>query len=295
MTSIPDRPIAAARGQRARRRVFGGQGLRIGVAALALMALAAAAAPLLPLADPYAQDLSHRLIPPIWRPGGNWAHPLGADHLGRDYLSRIVFGAQISLLIGFCSALVSGVIGVTLGLVAGYFRGRVDLVVTFLITLRLSMPVVVVALAAAAILGASLRTVIIVLGLLIWDRYAVVTRAAALQARASDYVTAARAAGCSPLRIMFGEIAPNIAGQIAVVASIEMAHAVLLEAALSFLGLGVQPPAPSWGLMIAEARQNILFEPWLIAIPGACLFALVLAVNLVGDGVRDLIAREDRR
>ena len=181
-----------------------------------------------------------------------------------------------------------------MGVAAGYFGGRVDMVVTFLINVRLAMPVVLVALAVVALVGGSLEVVILVLGLLLWDRFAVVMRASTMQIRAMDYVTAARAVGCSTRRIVATEIMPNVANSLIVVATLEMAHAILLEAALSFLGLGVQPPTASWGLMVSEGRDMLLFDPWLITIPGVALFVLVLAINLLGDGVRDLSAPENR-
>jgi peptide/nickel transport system permease protein len=233
------------------------------------------------------------MVEPVFM-GGTWEHPLGTDHLGRDYLSRLLYGARISLLIGFGTALVSGIIGTAMGVAAGYFGGRVDMVVTFLVTVRLAMPVVLVALAVVALVGSSLQVVILVLGLLLWDRFAVVMRASTMQVRAMDYVTAARAVGCPTWWIVAREIMPNIMNNLIVVATLEMAHAILLEAALSFLGLGVQPPTPSWGLMVSEGRDMLLFDPWLITIPGVALFVLVLAINLLGDGVRDLSAPENR-
>jgi peptide/nickel transport system permease protein len=181
-----------------------------------------------------------------------------------------------------------------MGLAAGYFGGRVDLAVTYLVTVRLSMPVILVALATVALVGGSLPVVVSVLGLLLWDRFAVVVRSATMQAASLDYVTAARAIGCSTARLILGEILPNIAGPLIVVATLEMAHAILLEAALSFLGLGVQPPLPSWGLMISEAKRFMFFSPWLITIPGTALLVLVLAINLLGDGVRDVSAPDQR-
>ena len=186
------------------------------------------------------------------------------------------------------------VIGTAMGVAAGYFGGRVDAVVTFLINVRLAMPVVLVALAVVAIFGGSLTVVILVLGLLLWDRFAVVMRSSTLQVRGREYVAAARAIGCSNTRIVMSEIMPNIVNNLIVVVTLEMAHAVLLEAALSFLGLGVQPPTPSWGLMVSEGKQMMLFEPWLVLIPGFVLFALVLAINLLGDGLRDVTAPENR-
>lgn len=277
-----------------RRRVRSHAGLLIGAGVLALMVLMALAAPWLAPQDPFAQDLSRRLIPPIWHENGTWTYPLGTDMLGRDYLSRVIYGSRISLLIGFSVMLISGVIGAALGIVAGYFGGRTDLVVTYLITVRLSLPVILVALTMVALVGSSLWLVILVLGLLKWDRYAVVLRSATQQVRNLDYVTAARAIGCPTWRIIAGEVLPNVSSQLIVVATLEMGSAILLEAALSFLGLGVQPPLPSWGLMISEAKGYMFFSPWLISIPGMALFALVLAVNLLGDGVRDVTAPEGR-
>lgn len=278
-----------------RRRIFGHAGFTLGAAVLLAIIAAALMAPLLAPHDPYAQDLSRRLIPPIWHDKGSWAYPLGTDQLGRDYLSRLIYGAQISLLIGGVVMVMSAAIGITLGIIAGYFGGRTDLLITFLITTRLALPVVLVALAVAALAGSSLRIVIGVLGLLLWDRFAVVTRSATLQLRQRDYIAAARAVGCSSLRIILAEILPNIANALIVVATLEMAQAILLEAALSFLGLGVQAPLPSWGLMVAEGKEYMFFSPWVITIPGVALFTLVLAINLLGDGVRDLTAPEIAR
>jgi len=251
-------------------------------------------APLLAPHDPYAQDLTRRLVPPIWHEKGVWANPLGTDNLGRDYLSRILYGARISLLIGLSVMLISGLIGTTLGLIAGYFGGRVDLVISFIITARLAMPVVLVALAVVAMIGGSLPVVILTLGLLKWDRFAVVMRSATQQVRSLDYVAAAEAAGASRLRIITGEVLPNVFPHLIVVATVEAGSAILLEAALSFLGLGVQPPLPSWGLMIAEAKNMMFFSFWLIAIPGTALALLVLGINLLGDGLRDVFAPDGR-
>ncbi|HVY51622.1 MAG TPA: ABC transporter permease [Devosia sp.] len=279
-----------------RRRVLGHFGLMAGGCVLIAIVLMALFAGWLSPHDPYDQQLARKLIPPIWHesPKVTWDHPLGTDHLGRDYLSRLFYGAQVSLLIGFSAMLISGVIGTVLGVLAGYFGGRTDMVVNFIITTRLSMPVVLVALAVVAIIGSSLSVVIWVLGLLIWDRFAVVMRSATQQVRSLEFVTAAEAVGCSPARILLTEIAPNVMNHLIVVATLEMAHAILLEAALSFLGLGVQPPTPSWGLMISEAKGLMYFDPWLISIPGLALFMLVLSINLVGDGLRDVTAPENR-
>jgi len=265
-----------------------------GAIVLTIIILMALLAPLLAPHDPYGQSLATRLINPIWHADGIWNHVLGSDSMGRDYLSRMIYGAQISLLIGFSATIISGLIGTTLGVAAGYFGGRLDMFITFLITVRLSMPLVLVALAVIALVGGSLQVIILVIGFLIWDRFAVVLRASTQQIREVDYVNAAKAAGCSTLRILLTEIMPNIANNLIVVVTLEMARAVLLEAALSFLGLGLQPPLPSWGLMVAEGRDFMFFQPWLITIPGIALFMLVLSVNLLGDGIRDVTAPESR-
>ncbi|MET4697051.1 peptide/nickel transport system permease protein [Constrictibacter sp. MBR-5] len=282
-------PAAILRG-----RIFGHTGLMIGGSVLLVIVLMALLAPILPLHDPYAQDLSKRLIAPFWHANGTWEHPLGTDAFGRDYLSRIMYGAQVSLLIGFAAMAISGIIGTAMGIAAGYFGGRIDMIITLIVTTRLAMPAILIALAVVALIGSSLQIVIIVLGLLIWDRFAVVVRAATQQVRGLDYVASAEAVGCSRWRILSSEILPNIANPLIVVATLEVAHAILLEAALSFLGLGVQPPTPSWGLMISEGKGFMFFMPWVICIPGFALFALVMAINLMGDGLRDVTAPENR-
>ena len=279
---------------RVKDRVLGHRGVLLGFIVISISLVMALFAPILAPHDPYFQDLLNRIQPPVWRSEGDWEHILGTDHLGRDYLSRLIYGAQISLTIGIGAALISGIIGTILGVCAGYFGGRVDMVVTFMITVRLSMPVVLVALAVVAIVGGSLQVVIFVLGLLLWDRYAVVMRSSTLQIRSMDYVTAAQAAGSSVSRIIFSEMMPNVVNNLIVVATLEIAHAIILEAALSFLGLGVQPPLPSWGLMVSEGKDMMLFEAWLITIPGIALFLLVLSINLLGDGIRDITAPENR-
>lgn len=275
-------------------RILEHPSLVFGGTIILLMIFAAIFAPLIAPADPYAQNIAARTVPPVWMEGGSWDHILGTDQLGRDYLSRLIYGARISLLIGFSAVAIAGVIGTTLGLLGGFFGGRIDMLVTFITTARLSLPVILVALAVVALFGGSVGIVIIVLGLLKWDRFAVVVRASASQISRLDYVKSARAAGASTLHILLREVLPNLAPQLIVVATIEVASAILMEAALSFLGLGVQPPTPSWGLMISEAKNYMFFSFWLISIPGIALAALVFAINLAGDGLRDLISPDGR-
>lgn len=285
--AVPPRPSLLG-------RVWRNKAVLVGGGLLLLILLVAIFAPLLSPHDPYFQDLNNRNVPPFWHDTGNWVHPLGTDPLGRDYLSRLLYGARISLLIGVSVAIISGLIGTTMGLLAGYFGGKTDMVVSFMVTTRLSMPVILVALATVALVGGSLWVVILVLGLLKWDRFAVVMRSATQQVRSLDYVAAAQAAGASTPRVLLGEVLPNVMPHLIVVATLEAASAILLEAALSFLGLGVQPPLPSWGLMISEAKAYMFFSFWLIAIPGTALALLIFAINLAGDGLRDLLSPEGR-
>jgi peptide/nickel transport system permease protein len=264
-------------------------GLLAGAAIVGLALFAAVFAPLLVPHDPFAQDLTRRLVPPFWADGSRPDHLLGTDQLGRDYLSRLIFGARISVLIGVMTVVTSGLIGISLGIAGGFFGGRVDDAVLFVITARLSIPLILVALAVVSLIGSSLSVVVMTLGLLLWERFAVVARVATMQVRTLDYVAAAWAAGCSRGYILLREVLPNILSPLAVVATLEMALAILLEAALSFLGLGVPPPLPSWGLMIAEAKDYMFFRPWVIMVPGLSLFVLVFGINLLGDGLRDLL------
>ena len=281
-------------GQIMRRRMLAHKSFLAGGAMVALVFLIAIFAPVIAPHNPYAQDLNNRIIPPFWNELGTWDHPLGTDHMGRDYLSRLLYGARISLLIGFSTMMISAAIGIIIGLLGGYFGGKVDMVVTYIITTRLSLPVILVAVAIVALIGGSMQIVIIVLGCLIWDHFAVVIRSNTQQIRALDYVPAAQAAGCSVLWILSREIMPNLLNNIVIVSTLTISRAIILEASLSFLGMGVQPPIPSWGLMISEGKEFIFFNPFLVIIPGVTLFLLVLGMNLFGDGLRDVTSTEDR-
>ena len=275
-------------------RLWRNKALFVGSFVLLAIVLVAVFASLVSPYDPYVQDLANRTVPPVWDDKGSWLNPLGTDPLGRDYLSRLFYGARISLLIGVSVALISGVIGTTMGMLAGYFGGRLDMVVSFLVTTRLSMPVILVALATVALVGGSLWVVILVLGLLKWDRFAVVMRSATQQVRSLEYVAAAQSAGASTWRILVSEVLPNVLPHLIVIATLEAASAILLEASLSFLGLGVQPPLPSWGLMISEAKAYMFFSFWLFAIPGTALALLIFAINLAGDGLHQWFTPQER-
>jgi peptide/nickel transport system permease protein len=277
-----------------RRRALTHPGFLFGAIIVLATVLIAICAPLLTPYDPYAQDLSQRLIPPVWAAKGSWAHLLGTDAMGRDYLTRLMYGARVSLTIGFGAAFMAGVIGTSLGLIGGYFGGWVDSVVMYLVNVKLALPGILVALSLIEVFGGTVFSVTIILGVLFWDRFIVVTRSVTQQTRVADYVTAAEAVGASRWRIILGEVLPNVLNHIIVIASLEMAVAILVEAALSFLGLGIRPPTPSWGLMISEGRNFMFFQPYLVAVPGIAILVLVVAINMLGDGIRDITAPEGR-
>lgn len=264
----------------------------LGTAIVAIVLMAGLLAPWITPYDPFITNLDARMIPPSFMEGGRPENFLGTDQLGRDYFSRLIYGARISMLIGIATVITSGLIGITLGVLGGFFGGRVDDVVMFAITCRLSIPLILVALAVVGLVGSSLTVVVLTLGLLLWDRFAVVARSTTMQVRNLDYVAAAWAAGCSQAHILLREVLPNIIHHLVIVATLEMALAILLEAALSFLGLGVPPPLPSWGLMIAEAKEYMFFSPWVIMVPGISLFVLVLGINFMGDGLRDMLGAQ---
>ena len=238
--------------------------------------------------SPYDQDISKRLLPPVWSEGGSWQYIFGTDGNGRDYLARIIYGTRVSLTIGIGAATVGMLIGVTLGVIAGYFGGIVDQVVSYILTCQLALPGILFLLTIISIVGSSLTVVILVIGVLHWTLFLVVTRAATQRIRNLDYITAADAIGARKTNIIFTDILPNVLNQIIVIFTLEVGVAILAEATISFLGLGIQPPTPSWGVLIAEGKEAIFFQPWLIILPGIALFLLVISINMLGDGLRDI-------
>ncbi len=266
--------------------------LTVGIIGLTIIVVLAILSPVLSAHDPYSQDILNRRLPPIWDVWFNESstavatHPLGTDNLGRDYWARLTEGARVSLIVGFAGALCAVLVGAVIGVTAGYYGGKVDLAANFVIQTRLSLPVILMAMLAVATFGGSLPLIVILCAVFLWEHAAVVSRAVTRQMAGREFVTASKALGASDLRIILTEIAPNVIKPLAVVLSIEMGNAILLEAALSFLGLGVPPPTPSWGLMLSEAKDDIFFSPWTIAMPGLALFLLVLCTNLIGDGLQ---------
>jgi peptide/nickel transport system permease protein len=263
--------------------------LAVGAAIVGVAVACAVIAPLLAPSDPYAQSLGNRLIPPVWDTGGSWTHPFGTDPLGRDILSRIIYGARISISAGALAVAVSMVLGVLTGLLAGYFRGKVDAVASNLVDVMLAFPFLLLALVAVAALGPGFGNMIVVLGLTGWPVYTRVVRAETLKYREREFILAARALGLGSFRILRAHVLPNLVNTIIVMASLEVARMIILESFLSFLGLGIQPPTPSWGAMLGEGRVYMLTHWWLATLPGAAIFVTTLGINLFGDGLRDLL------
>ena len=261
----------------------------VGATIVGLAVLCAVAAPWLAPQDPYRQSVGERLLPPVWAAGGAWSHPLGTDPLGRDMLSRIIYGAQVSISAGAAAVSLAMVVGVLMGLLAGYFRGHVDAFVSNVVDVMLAFPFLLLALAAVAALGPGFGNMIVVLGLTGWPIYTRVVRAETLKYRERDFVQAARALGGGSARIIRAHVLPNLINTIIVMASLEVARMIILESFLSFLGLGIQPPTPSWGGMLGEGRVYMLTHWWLAALPGAAIFVTTLGINLFGDGLRDVL------
>jgi peptide/nickel transport system permease protein len=260
-----------------------------GVVILAVVIGAAIAAPWVAPHDPAKQSLIRRFTPPMWQPGGNPAYPLGTDQVGRDILSRIIHGARISLVVGVSAVVVSLVVGVLFGLLSGFVGGRVDTVIMTVVDITLSFPQLLLALAFVAALGPSLLTIIVVLGLTGWERYARVIRAEVLAMREKDFIEAGRAMGVSGPRMLLVHVLPNTVSSIIVMSTLQVAQAILQEAALSFLGVGSGRAYPTWGQMIALGRDFVSVAWWLPTFPGLAILLTVLAINLVGDRLRDAL------
>jgi peptide/nickel transport system permease protein len=267
----------------------------VGGTLVMLLLLAALLAPLVAPAPPNAQDLTHRLTPPGRAAGGGAASLLGTDHLGRDILSRVLHGARMSVIVGLSALLVSGLTGTMLGLVAGFYGGRVDLVITKLLEVFLTIPFVLLALVVMALFGQSLPILIAVICLNRWIHYCRVIRTEVLSLRERDFVAGARALGATHTRIILRHILPNTVASLSVISTFSLATIILIEASLSFLGLGVPPTIPTWGSMLNEARPYMNPAWWTSVFPGLAIFLTVLGVNLLGDGARDAFDPRLRR
>ncbi len=244
-------------------------------------------APLIAPHDPNADDLFRRLQPPAWRDGGEWAYPLGCDALGRDILSRLIHGSRISIIIGVTVILVATTIGTLAGLASGYLRGVIDVLIARLCDILLGFPYLIFAIGLMAMMGPGFENIILVLVYKEWVLPCRVVRGETLAAREMEYVESARALGASPTHVMLREILPNILSPVIVVATYRIAQIIIVEASLSFLGIGVQPPTASWGSMVADGREFLLGAWWVSTFPGLAILALVLAINVASQGLRD--------
>lgn len=269
-------------------RMFGRNRLAMAsVLVVLIFVIMAVAAPLIAPQDPNATDLFRRLQPPAWIEGGDWAYPLGCDALGRDILSRIIYGARISIFIGLAVILLATGVGILAGLAAGYFRGWVDVVIGRVVDILLGFPYLIFAIGLMAMMGPGLMNIVLALAYKEWVIPCRVVRGETLAVRELEYVEAARALGAGPRHIMWREILPNILSPVIVVSTIRMANVIILEASLSFLGLGVQPPTASWGSMVSDGRAFILDAWWVSTFPGVAILLLVLAINVASQGLRD--------
>jgi len=256
---------------------------------LIALCISAVFAPSIAPHDPYRQQITNRLLPPSWMNGGTSEYVLGTDAVGRDTLSRLIYGARVSLTVGAISVVLSAIIGVFLGLVSGYYGKLTDTGVSMLVNIMLAFPFMLLALAAIAILGPSFRNMIIILGLTGWPIYTRPIRAEVQNLKHQEFVLAAKGSGMRDSRVLYGHILPKLTNSIVVIASLEVARMIIMESFLSFLGLGVQPPTPSWGGMLGDGRVYMLRQWWLAAFPGFAIFITTLSINFVGEALRDLL------
>jgi peptide/nickel transport system permease protein len=260
----------------------------LGLLILLVVTLTALTAPVISPMSPTASSLSRVLKPPMWAGEGH-VFILGTDHLGRDLLSRIIYGSQVSLVVGFFSVAFSGAIGLFVGLMAGYFGGKVDYLLMRLVDFVLSFPFILLALSTIAILGPSLELIIVMISLRLWTVYARVVRGAVLSLREKEFVVAAVGIGSSHMRVLFRHILPNVLAPVIIIGSLYLGRMIIIEAGLSFLGLGVPPPTPTWGGLMAQGRSYLYVSWWIVAFPCLAITLTALGANLMGDWLRNVL------
>ena len=265
------------------------KGAVFGLVVVCLLLLMAAFAPWLAPHSPYETNSAAFLLPPFWQEGGSTRYLLGTDAIGRDILSRLMYGSRLSLSIGAVVVVIALVIGVTLGLIAGFYRGIIEVAIMRMMDIILTLPSLLLAIVIVAILGPGLINAMLAVAVVVLPHYVRITRAAVITEVSKDYVTAARISGAGTLRLMFSEVLPNCAAPLIVQASLGVSTAILDAAALGFLGLGAQPPSPEWGTMLADAREFVMRAWWVVTLPGLMIVLAVLAFNLLGDGLRDAL------
>ena len=274
--------------QRLGRSLIATKSAMAGAVILLIVLIAAVFAPLLVPLDPTAQSLTRVMKPPMWQGEGHIFF-MGTDHLGRDLLSRLIYGARISLIVGLSATVLAGSIGLILGMVAGYFGGKVDYLLMRLVDFVLSFPFILLALATIAILGPSLWLIVSLISFRQWTVYARVVRGSVLSIREQEFVIASRAVGGSDLRLIFRHVLPNVLAPVIVIGSLYLGRLIVIEAGLSFLGLGVPPPTPTWGGLLAEGRSYLYVSWWIVTFPGLAITFTVLGANLLGDWLRDVL------
>lgn len=296
--SVPPSTVALAtprpRARRVWRALLSNPATVFGGVVMAIILFLAVFGPLVTPMDPLQQDLTARYLPPFWDAASDPAHLLGTDQLGRDVLSRTIAGTRVSVTVGVGSVVMQMLIGVTVGLLAGYLGGWIDTAVSRVADVLVSVPFLVLALAISAILGPGIQNTILVLGLVGWVSFARLVRAETLSMREREFVLAARTSGRGSAAIMFNDVLPNVSGSIIVVGTLQLSQMIIAESSLSFLGLGVQPPGIAWGSMIAEGMSGLMVAAWVVAVPGVALMFTTVAVNLLGDGLRDQLDPKGR-
>ncbi|WP_454658670.1 ABC transporter permease subunit [Bosea beijingensis] len=265
------------------------RGAVAGLVVIVLVLLCALFAPWIAPHDPNLTNNTVFLKPPFWQEGGSLSYPLGTDAIGRDILSRLLYGARLSLVIGIAVVALAIVVGIVLGLIAGYFKGLADIAIMRLMDILMTMPSLLLAIVIVAILGPGLMNAMLAVAIVVLPHYVRITRAAVIAEASKDYVVAAQVSGAQTIRLMFSEILPNCAAPLIVQATLGVSTAILDAAALGFLGLGAQPPTPEWGTMLADAREFVLRAWWVVTFPGLAILITVLAFNLLGDGLRDAL------
>jgi len=245
--------------------------------------------PLFYAVDPLEQDLLARFTPPVWQQGGSWVYPLGADNLGRDVLSRLLYGSRVSLLVGFAAVLVAELAGIFLGLFSGYYGGKLDSLIMRVADIFMAYPFMLLTISVIAVLGNSIFNLILVLGLSDWVTYARTIRGSVLSLKEKEFVEASRAIGTPHRVVIFRHILPNVISPLLVLGTLRVANIIIWESGLSFLGMGVPPPMPTWGRMLAEGRLYITDAWWLVTLPGLAIMLTIFSINLLGDGLRDAL------
>jgi len=283
VVALPDRAARPEPGQRSRRWPV------VSTSIIVVFVLVALLAPLLSPADPYEQSLRLRFRPPVWEERGSWANPLGTDRLGRDMLSRILWGSRVSLAAGVVTVLIASAFGAAIGLVAGYYGGRVDATLMRVTDATLAFPVILLALILAVTVGPSFTNVVIAIAVILWARYARVIRGQVLTLMQLDFIAQARIAGAGAWRVITRHLLPNTLNTLVVLVTLQIGYVIIVEASLSFLGAGIPPPTPAWGSMIAEGRDVITIAWWVSFFPGLVILLVVLAFNLLGDWLRDTL------